>query len=110
MGAREPVARRFGIGRAQRRYLTFLLLVTPILMLRVYTAAYPIAQAAYLSLTNSSLLSGTSEFIGIGNYRGLANDAGLQSAIRFTIVFVLGSTLLQLVLGLLVALLLNATF
>jgi multiple sugar transport system permease protein len=111
IGARAPATRsRFGIRPAQRRYLTFLLLVTPIVILRLYTAAYPIAQTAYLSLTNSSLLSGTSEFIGIGNYRALANDAGLQSAIRFTIVFVLGSTLLQLVLGLLVALLLNAKF
>ena len=95
---------------AQRRYLTFLLLVAPIVILRLSTAAYPIAQTAYLSLTNSSLLSGTNEFIGLENYRALANDFGLHSAIRFTIVFVLGSTLLQLVVGLLIALLLNARF
>jgi multiple sugar transport system permease protein len=111
LGTTAPVAqRRPWIRPAQRRYLTFLLLVAPIVILRLYTAAYPIGQTAYLSLTNSSLLSGTSEFIGLENYRALASDVTLIGAIRFTLIFVLGSTLLQLVIGLLVALLLNATF
>ena len=111
VGATAPVAqRRPWIRPAQRRYLTFLLLVAPIVILRLYTAAYPIAQTAYLSLTNSSLLSGTSEFIGLENYRELANDVTLVGTVRFTLFFVLGSTLLQLVIGLLVALLLNVKF
>lgn len=86
------------------------MLVAPIVALRLTTAAYPIAQSAYLSLTNSSLLSGTSELIGLANYHAVVNDPGINSALRFTIVFVLASTLLQLVLGLLVALMLNAAF
>lgn len=95
---------------AVRRYLTFFLLVAPVILLRLSTTAYPIIRTAYLSLTNNSLLSGTSEFIGFDNYRALASDFGIRSAIRFTIIFVLGSTFLQLVVGLLVALLLNARF
>jgi multiple sugar transport system permease protein len=111
LGATVPAARRRAWVRpAQRRYLTFLLLVAPIVILRLYTAAYPIAQTAYLSLTNSSLLSGTSKLIGLENYRALASDVALIGAVRFTLIFVLGSTLLQLVIGLLVALLLNARF
>jgi multiple sugar transport system permease protein len=111
VGTTAPAAQRCPwIRPAHRRYLTFLLLVAPIVILRLYTAAYPIGQTAYLSLTNSSLLSGTSEFIGLENYRALANDVTLIGAVRFTLIFVLGSTLLQLVLGLLVALLLNARF
>jgi multiple sugar transport system permease protein len=111
MGATAPAAqRRLRVRPAQRRYLTFLLLVAPIVALRLYTAAYPIAQTAYLSLTNSSLLSGTSEVIGLENYRALASDPALRSAVRFTLLFVFGSTLLQLVIGLMVALLLNAKF
>lgn len=108
-----PIAgatRRPQLGVAQRRYLTFLALVAPIVVLRLTTAAYPVVQTAYLSLTNSSLLSGTSEFVGLANYRLLADDFGVRSAVRFTIVFVLGSTVLQLAVGLLVALLLNASF
>jgi multiple sugar transport system permease protein len=110
MGAAVPAARRPWVRPTQRRYLTFLLLVAPIVILRLYTAAYPIAQTAYLSLTNSSLLSGTSEVIGFDNYRTLANDVALHGAVRFTLVFVLGSTLLQLVIGLMIALLLNEKF
>src|SRR5215216_1351729 len=110
MAATPTTQRRPWIRPAQRRYLTFLLLVAPIVLLRLYTAAYPIAQTAYLSLTNSSLLSGTSEVIGFDNYRALASDVALRGAVRFTLVFVLGSTLLQLVIGLMVALLLNAKF
>jgi multiple sugar transport system permease protein len=111
VGTTAPAAqRRPWVRPAHRRYLTFLLLVAPIVILRLYTAAYPIGQTAYLSLTNSSLLSGTSEFIGLENYRALASDVTLLGAVRFTLIFVLGSTLLQLVIGLLVALLLNAKF
>ena len=110
MSAAAPAARRRSWpGTGQRRSITFLLLVAPIVVLRLYTAAYPIAQTAYLSLTDSSLLSGTSEFIGLDNYWALASDVALIGAIRFSLIFVLSSTLLQLALGLLVALLLNAT-
>jgi multiple sugar transport system permease protein len=56
------------------------------------------------------LLSGTNQFIGAANYRALVDDFGVRSAVRFTIIFVLGSTVLQLIVGMLIALLLNATF
>jgi multiple sugar transport system permease protein len=108
--AASPAARRAWLRPAQRRYLTFLALVAPVVILRLATTAYPIGQTAWLSLTDSSLLSGSAEFIGIDNYRDLVNDPGLRGAVRFTLLFVFGSTALQLVLGLLVALLLNASF
>jgi multiple sugar transport system permease protein len=95
---------------AQRRYLTFLLLVAPVVIVRLSTTAYPIVRTAELSLTNSSLLSGTDQFIGLENFRAMRTDFGILSAIRFTIAFVLGSTLLQIIVGLLIALLLNARF
>jgi multiple sugar transport system permease protein len=100
--------RRTLLSPGPRRVLTFLLLIAPIVVLRLATTAYPIARTIELSLTNSSLLSGTDAFIGLDNYRAIAGDFGMQSAVRFTIIFVLGSTVLQLVVGLLVALLLNA--
>jgi multiple sugar transport system permease protein len=102
--------RRLALRPAQRRYLTFALLVAPIIVLRLSTTAYPIYRTAYLSLTNSSLLDRTEEFIGLDNYRALRTDFGVRSAVEFTLLFVLGSTVLQLVVGLLVALLLNEKF
>lgn len=88
----------------------FALLVAPIVVLRLSTAAYPVVRTAYLSLTNSSLLGGAQEFIGLDNYRALRTDFGVRNSVEFTLVFVVGSTLLQLTIGLLVALLLNEKF
>ena len=108
--AEHATRRRAGLNTTARRYLTFLLLVAPVVVLRLVTTAYPIVNTVYLSTTNSSLLSGTSQFIGLDNYRAMLSDFGIATAIRFTLAFVLGSTLLQLIVGLLVALLLNARF
>jgi multiple sugar transport system permease protein len=98
------------LGLAQRRYITFILLVLPVVVLRLTTTAYPIWRTASLSLTNNSLLDGTDEFIGLGNFRELPSNFSVRSAVEFTILFVLCSTALQLIVGLLVALLLNAKF
>lgn len=110
VATRPGTRTRARLSPALRRYLTFLLLVAPIVVLRLTAAAYPIGQTAYLSLTDSSLLSGTAQFIGWDNFQAMRTDFGVLSAIRFTIIFVLGSTALQLVFGLLIALLLNAKF
>ena len=110
LGAARAPARRSALSPAARRYVTFLLLVAPVVIVRLVTTAYPIFQTASLSLTNSSLLSGSSEFIGLANYRAIGADFGVRSAVQFTLVFVIGSTVLQLIIGLLVALLLNARF
>src|SRR5215213_841055 len=104
-------ARRTGVlGPAQRRYLTFLVLVLPVVALRLATTAYPIWRTASLSLTNNSLLDGTNEYIGLDNFRDLQSDFNVRNAIEFTVIFVLGSTVLELIVGLAVALLLNAKF
>jgi multiple sugar transport system permease protein len=104
-------ARRGAIlGRSQRNFLVFLALVLPVIVLRLTTTAYPLWKTASLSLTNNSLLDGTNEYIGFENFRDLESDFNVRSAIEFTVIFVLGSTILELVVGLAVALLLNAKF
>jgi multiple sugar transport system permease protein len=109
-----PSARTSGrtrlLGPASRRYVAFVLLVLPIVALRLTTTAYPIWRTASLSLTNNSLLDGTNDFIGLDNFRDLRTDFGVRSAVEFTILFVLCSTALELLVGLLVALLLNAKY
>ena len=95
---------------ARRRYLLFLLLIAPAFLLRLTTAAYPILQTIYLSFTDLNLLKNTNAFIGLQNYVAVANDYGVQGALYFTIMLVVGSTILDLTVGMLVALLLNASF
>lgn len=94
----------------RRRYLIFWLLVGPALLLRVLTAGYPFLQTIYLSLTNLDFINGTNDFVGLRNFTKLTSDFGIQSAVNFTLLFVVISTGFQLVLGVLIALLLNADF
>jgi multiple sugar transport system permease protein len=94
----------------RRRYLLFLLLIAPAFLLRLTTAAYPILQTIYLSFTNLSILKGTNEFVGLENYLAMGSNIGVRSAMGFTIVFILTTTILDLVIGMLIALLLNANF
>lgn len=95
---------------ARRRYLLFIMLVAPAFLLRLSTAASPILQTIYLSLTNLSILKGANEFVGLQNYLDMKNDYGVQGAIFFTLVYVVSSAVLQLIVGMLIALLLNTNF
>jgi multiple sugar transport system permease protein len=94
----------------RRRYLLFLLLIAPAFLLRLITAAYPILQTIYLGFTNLSILKGTNDFIGLDNYLAMGSNIGVRSATGFTIVFILATTILDLVIGMMIALLLNANF
>ncbi len=96
--------------QTQWKYATFLVLVAPAIFLRLLTAAYPIGTSLYLSFTNLNLISGTNRFVGWRNYPLMLYNFGVQSAISYTIIFVIASTILELAFGLGIALLLNATF
>lgn len=90
--------------------LLFLLLVAPVLILRLGTAGYPIAHTLHLSTTDYHLLDQTKNHIGLENYRDLWADEDFRFSLGFTLVFISVSTLLELSLGLVVALFLNARF
>jgi multiple sugar transport system permease protein len=110
-GSLAPANKKTRISKImRRRYLLFVLLVTPAFLLRILTAAYPILQTIYLSLTNLNLLKNTNEFIGLENYPAIASNPGVRGALVFTVMLVLGATVLELIFGMLIALLLNAVF
>jgi multiple sugar transport system permease protein len=93
-----------------RRYLLFLLLIAPAFILRIVTAAYPIFQTIQLSFTNLDLIKNTNAFVGLKNYINMQTDPGVQGALSFTIQMVVASTFLDLVIGMLIALMLNSNF
>jgi len=94
----------------RKRYLVFAALVIPAFLLRFGTAAYPILQTIGLSFTNLSILKGTDEFVGFANYLAMFRDYGVRNAFVFTMVFVVSTTLLDLAVGMAIALLLNSQF
>jgi multiple sugar transport system permease protein len=104
--ARQP--RR--INWQRRRVLTFVALVAPVFLFRLVTSAYPILNTIRLSFTNTDLIANTNAYIGLANFAKLPQDPAMKSALGFTIAYVLISSAMQLFLGLMVALLLNASY
>jgi ABC-type sugar transport system permease subunit len=90
--------------------LTPWLLILPLLVSLGLVSIYPIFNGAWLSLTNTSLVTQEDAFVGLANYEGLLGDESFWNAWRHTVEFTVVSTLLETVLGLLMALLLYEQF
>ncbi|MFG1998987.1 carbohydrate ABC transporter permease [Spirillospora sp. NPDC048911] len=78
--------------------------VTPALLLVAVLLYLPFVWTAWLSLTRYDGL-GSPEFIGLDNYTRLFEDEALITSIRNTLLWVIGTTVLPVGLGLLVAVL-----
>ncbi|HSB01068.1 MAG TPA: sugar ABC transporter permease, partial [Anaerolineales bacterium] len=50
------------------------------------------------------------DFVGLNNYLAMGSNIGVRSATAFTLVFILTTTILDLAIGMLIALLLNTSF
>jgi multiple sugar transport system permease protein len=86
--------------RPDRAWWLFLLpsgLVLALVML------YPLGYAIYLSLLNYDLGTGSSEFIGLGNYAALLADARFWQTLNRTVLIVLSAVGLEFSVGLLIA-------
>jgi ABC-type sugar transport system permease subunit len=97
-------------GNRRKAILIFAILVTPVLILRLATAAYPMAQTLWLSLTDTNLFDSEHAFVGMKNYFLLFADPDFRSILGFSVIYIGFSTMLEIVFGLLIALLLNRNF
>lgn len=107
----------------QQERLAFMLLA-PTLILIVVVAAWPLYQAIRLSFTDERLGSpGQGEYIGLENYEDLLwryrtrsdgsariGDGDFYQAVRNTIVLTIASVVLETVIGLGIALVINSKF
>ncbi|MTD13363.1 ABC transporter permease subunit [Nakamurella sp. YIM 132087] len=85
-------------------------LVAPVVLIRVFTAGYPMVQTAVTSLQNDNPTQGPATWAGFDNYTYLAENPQIQGSLFFTAVFAVVSTLLEIVIGLALAVLLNQKF
>jgi multiple sugar transport system permease protein len=99
--------------RQRRRGTTggWLPYLAPALIILVAIGVVPLISSVRLSLTSYSfVLPGrTGQFVGLENYEALASSAGFWAAIGRTALFTIAATLLELVIGLLLAAGLNST-
>ena len=85
-------------------------MTSPALVLMVIFVLIPLLMGVNLSLTNWNGYSQEYDYIGLKNFQRLFTDPMFQRAVINTLVYGVGSTFLQTVLGLSYALLLNKKF
>ncbi|UQZ36386.1 hypothetical protein C2I18_24365 [Paenibacillus sp. PK3_47] len=96
---------------ASRKYWAIAwVLVLPALIIRVFTTIYPIIETFRISLYEVKLLRGIREFVGFGNFIEMFQDSKVIASIEFTAIFVAGSMIGHIVLGIALALILNMKF
>ena len=94
-----------------KKIYTTWLMIAPVLLLRASTTVYPIIQTFINSFRNLDIIKGgKGEFICLDNYIRLFQDDKMLASLEFTLIFTIVSMALHLVLGVLLALLLNAKF
>lgn len=87
------------------------ILVFPVLLVRGFTTIYPIIMTFINSTYDMSLLKGADfQFIGFSNYVRIFSDPKLVTSIQFTAIFTIVSMAFHLVLGIILALMLNMKF
>lgn len=93
-----------------RRFGTLLLLPAAVFLLGL--AAFPVLRSFWLGFHRNLLtLPGLGEtFVGWENFRRLAADPAARESLGFTFLFVFGTTLCEMVLGVAMALTLNRSF
>src|SRR5579885_532982 len=92
------------LGRDWRVALPFVL---PIIIIMGGFIFWPFINAILLSLTIRSSVTHSDQFVGLTNYIRLLSDADFLSSIRNTVSFTVASVCVKLVVGLVIALLLN---
>jgi multiple sugar transport system permease protein len=96
--------------RRFRRTLTILVLLAPAVALRLFTAIYPYVESVRLSFYDDNPAFPPKAYVGLDNYRRAFDDIAIRGSFRFTLLFVVVSTVLEILLGLGIALLLNREF
>jgi trehalose/maltose transport system permease protein len=110
-GGIRGVARQGASRLTRQRVRSAWLFMAPMLILLTLVAGWPLARTIWFGFTDASLGdTAASSFIGIENYRWLLTDPDWWEAVRNTVIFTLASVALETVLGLGIALALNAHF
>jgi trehalose/maltose transport system permease protein len=96
---------------ARRRTRLAWLLMAPALVCSAFVALYPLARTFYLSFTSARFGDpNPPKLVGWRNYADLVGDVFFRDAITLTVGFTAVTVLAELVLGLLVALVVNQRF
>ena len=86
------------------------LLMLPLLAVMIAVIGWPLADTIYLSFTDARLIGTQGQFVGVVNYQRAITGLPFRNALLITAIFALVSVGIELVLGVLAALLLDQEF
>ncbi|XQY91599.1 carbohydrate ABC transporter permease [Metabacillus sp. HB246100] len=89
--------------------MTFLFLLPAIVIFLLFTV-YPLLYALFTSFFDLNYLKGDRFFLGLENYKNVLSDQVFWVAVRNTVLFVLVAVTLEVIVGVIVALLFNVQF
>lgn len=89
---------------------TAYLMIAPSILIIIGLGMFPVAYTIWLSLNKVNPGTLMTEFIGLDNYISTLSKSGFWSSIKITLYFSLVSIFVQLIIGTLIALLLNRDF
>ena len=84
--------------------------ILPVLVIRLWTTAYPVIAMSYYSLLDYDLIRRKKEFAGLLNFRNLAKNKQFLESLSFTVKFTVISISFIIVLGVALALLMKQNF
>lgn len=85
-------------------------LVAPLLLWLLITVIYPLCYTFWLSMQNQELLGAKSEFVWLDTYRLVLSNKEFWTALKNSLIWTVGNSILQGIGGLTVGLLLNQRF
>ncbi|WP_335988326.1 carbohydrate ABC transporter permease [Glycomyces sp. MUSA5-2] len=96
--------------RLRRRGIESYLFTLPVVVVFIVLFAVPLVQSFYYSLTDFNGYSTEANFVGLANYETIWQDTSMLSALGFTLVYTVGTTLAITALAIPLALVLNQKF
>lgn len=109
--ASDNKKRRFGwLGKKSKdrsKHITYALFLTPGLILYSIFLVLPVVMGIYYSVTDWNGISRRFNIIGLRNYRNIFRDKRFLNAVGFNLKYTLALTICIVVLGIILALLLN---
>ncbi len=84
--------------------------ILPVLIIRLWTTAYPVVAMSYYSLLDYDLIRRKKEFAGLMNFKNLLKNKQFLESLSFTVTFTVVSISFIIVLGIALALLMKQNF
>jgi multiple sugar transport system permease protein len=85
-------------------------LILPVILVIIFLVIYPMITSIYIGFTNKRLGVPFPKIIGVANYAQVLKSAVFERSLRNSILWTLASGILQFVLGMTLALILNQSF